>query len=200
MPIEDSARRIAQRLSRLQSALASQIIRILQNLDGGDGRGLVSSADNLRNAVAVRQQILAALRDAGVEAVEDEIERAAAEVAADVLATVPGSTEFAPRAMAQVERILRGQIDELASVWDGAADTLRHAIDRGVVTGLPLEDVIDQVSAAIDLTFKQAETVVNSAIMGTHRATLMAVAEETGEQLVYLYTGPDDGKTRPFCD
>lgn len=200
MPIEDSARRIAQRLDRLRRALGAEIVRILSQLDGSDGRGLTSSADNLRNAVAVRAQILSALRDAGVEIVEEEIERAAAEVAADVLATVPGSQEFAPRAMAQVERVLRGQIDELARVWDGAADTLRLAIDRGVVTGLPLEGVIGRVEAALDLTFAQAETVVNSAIMGTHRATLLAVAEETGEELVYLYTGPDDGKTRPFCD
>lgn len=199
MAIEDSTRRIAQRLDQLRRRLGAEIVRILAQMDGSDGRALTSSADNLRNAMEVRAQILAALRDAGAEALEDELEQAAAEVAAEVLQTVPGSAEFAPRAIQQIERVLRGQVDELANVWDAGADTLRLAIDRGVITGLPLEDLIERVEGALDLTFSQAETVVNSAIMGTHRATLLAVAEETGEELVYLYVGPDDGKTRPFC-
>lgn len=202
MPVDAAARGAARRLEQLRRALEAEMIRILRELEEDD-RGLVSSRENLRNAVAVRAQVLAVLRDAGVQVVEEEVERAAAEVAREVLsfydpATVEG---FAPNALNNVESILRGQIGQLSTVWDEAADTLRLAIDRAVVTGAPLEDLIERVQGALDGTFAQAESVVNSAIMGTLRATTLEMAEAANDgELVYFYTGPDDGKTRPFCD
>lgn len=190
---------VARRLDQLRRALLAEMIRIMASMDGAPNGVTVSSADNLRNAAAVRQQILAALRDAGVQVVEEEIERAAAEVAAQVLATAPGAADFAPRATARIETVLRGQIDQLANVWSDGADSLRLAIDRGVVSGLDLRELTDRVTAALEMTFAQAETVVNSAIMGVQRAALLEVGEESGEPLVYAYLGADDSKTRPFC-
>lgn len=192
---------VAARLEALRSALLAQIIRILRDLEE-DERGLVASKENLRNAIAVRSQVLAVLRDAGVDAVEAEVEQAAVEVAQDVLRGYDSGVvgAFAPRAMDTIEAVMRSQVAELPGIWDEAADNIRLAIDRGVVTGAPLEDIIARVSGQLDATFAQASSVVNSAIMGTLRTATIEMAEAAGDgDIVYLYTGPDDGKTRPFC-
>jgi hypothetical protein len=186
-------------MSALRKALNDEIVRILASMDGSATGRLTASADSLRNAQRVRLQLLAALRDAGVDVVEEETERAAAEIAAEVLRTVPGAEEFAPDAIQNIERVMQGQLSSLADVWSDGADALRLAIDRGIVTGADLSEVTENVQAALDVTFSQAETVVNSAIMGTHRQTLLEVGEEADDEIVYLYLGADDSKTRPFC-
>jgi len=190
---------VARRMAALRKALNDEIVRILASMDGSATGRLTSSADSLRNAMRVRQQLLAVLRDAGVNVVEEEAAAAAAEVAAEVLRTVPGAEEFAPDAVQNIERVMRSELSSLADVWSEGADKLRLAIDRGIVTGADLSEVTENVQAALDVTFSQAETVVNTAIVGTHRQTMLEVGESAEDEIVYLYLGADDSKTRPFC-
>ena len=197
MAIRDAKARAVSRLRRLRNRLDREIAIIVRPLNEEGGR-LSTDPENLRTALAVRTDILAALENLGAGDVQSETAIAAAEAAKEVVKTIPVES-FSPSMAATIERIVLTQLDGFPKIWDEAADNIRLIVDRAIVTGLGFPELLDRVAAQMNLTFSQAETLAEAAIMAAHRQTVLEIGKEMSG-ILYLYTGPKDGKIRPFCD
>jgi hypothetical protein len=200
-----------RRLELLRTSLQADIVRLLERLDT---KGGVLTADNLNNAMTVRTQVLDLLRVEGGPVAMTIAEQQSEAAARSALRKRNSKNErqIAPmaaitteaEAMASVRATTSGMIDDIEPVWRDAADTIRQAIDRGVSTGLPLRDLVAEVKDRLKIAKGQSEVVVEAAIRGAvTRATVMSAenaAQAAGETMGYLYDGPLDQKTRPFCD
>lgn len=54
-------------------------------------------------------------------------------------------------------------------------------------------------AAVMDATLAELETLANTVLLNTYREEAAAAAGETSPD-AYVYLGPEDGVTRPFCD
>lgn len=199
-----------RRLELLRISLQADIERLLERLDT---KGGVLTADNLNNALAVRSQVLDLLRAEGSPVAMTIAEQQSQAAASEALRKrtkkndreiAPGaSVTTEPEALAAVRATTSGMIGDIEPVWREAADQIRQAIDRGVSTGLPLRDLVAEVKDRLRITRDQSQVVVEAAIRGAvTKATVMSTeraGQAAGEPIGYLYDGPHDQKTRPFC-
>lgn len=78
------------------------------------------------------------------------------------------------------------------------AEELKSTIMRSVLTGIPPN--VNELHQDIgDSVLNSIETELNTSVAGFNQSLNNAKAEEAGLNL-YLYVGPDDDATRPFCD
>jgi hypothetical protein len=201
------------RLSALRASLQRDIVRLLDELDSKGGE-LVGTQDALSNAVRVRSQILDLLRSEGAPVALSIAEKGTEEAAAEVLRkrNTHEVTRDAPggqiTTQAEAHRAAlaaaSGTLDDLPSVWADAADEIRQAIDRATVTGGRVGDLRAAIAERLQVAQHQSEVVMEAAIRGAvTKATILdaeRAARETGDPMGYLYDGPEDSKTRPFCD
>lgn len=204
-----------RRLEALRRSLTQDVVRLLRRLNASAGR-LEGVADSLSNAVTVRSQVLELLRAEGAPIIVSELERATDEAAAEALrnrrtpkpkgetGTEAVGITLEARALATVRQSVSGLLDDIPPLWANAADEVRAAIDRGVSTGARLDDLVAEVSDRLAITITQSAVVLEAAVRaGYTRATVLAAeaaAQEAGEEMGYLYDGPEDAKTRPFCE
>ena len=197
-----------RRLSAIRRGLQSEIARLLKRLSTEDG---VVIRDSLGNYERIRSQVLEALRTDGAPLVLTVGEQASmAAVQSALKGAFPGKASkddpVAISTRAEAEATLRAStaavLDDIPIVWEAAADEVRQAIDRGLA-GLPLDELIAEVSERLDVSTTRSGVLVEAAIRAAYqRATLIAAenaAQGTGEPMAYLYDGPEDRKTRPFC-
>jgi len=202
-----------RRLEAIRAALTREMEALLRRLDQSNGR-LISTRDALANARRIRTQVLALMRQEGLPVIIGVAEAHVAEAVERSLAT-----SSAPRALADAHRSVGITMDaeakdsiarSVSGVLDGVADAfgagqqaMRRAMDVGISTSAPLADLIADVRAELDTTIARAQTAVETAIRGAARVTLVTQAERggkaAGEEMVYLWLGPVDSKTRPFC-
>ena len=207
-PIASAAR---GRLDAIRRALVAEMTRLLARLDTTGG-GLVSTKDALDNARRIRTQVLALLREDGLPVVIDVAEEAVADAVEAAIGaarkTPPAGlgavkVTFDAEAKDSIARSVNGVLDEVAVVFRDAAGSVRKAMDIGVNTGVPLDELVRDVSAKLDTTFSRAKSAVEMAVRGAARLTTVQQAERGGDAtdvaMAYLYDGPTDSKTRPFC-
>ena len=71
---------------------------------------------------------------------------------------------------------------------------------ESAITPTPLNVMASRLSAETDLLRSQAKTLVNTGLAQVQRQVQTEASESFNpEELVFLYIGPDDQKTRPFC-
>jgi len=201
-----------RRLEAIKRALVEEMRGLLRQMQAPAG-GTVAREDALRNAARIRSQVLSLMREDGLHVAIDIAEQSIVDaVDASISRTRVGSTRtigaglgvtFDAEARAAIERSVSGRLDEVAEAFREGQQAMRRAIDIGANTGAPLGDIIEEVMQALDTTFVRASTAVDTAVMGAHRRTLVEqaerAAEATGETIGYLYDGPRDARTRPFC-
>lgn len=202
-----------RRLEALRRSLQSEIADLLSRLDTEGGK-LVSRPDRLENAVRIRSQVFELLREDGAPVVLSVAE-VASQQAADAVLTprrargpagdgVAVGASFAPEAKASIRLTVSGALDDIPAVFDGAADKIRQAIDRGVNTSSSMRDLEAEVRGILDVTVDQSRVAVEAAVRGARQQALVIQAErgsiETGEETGYLYDGPEDDKNRDFCE
>jgi hypothetical protein len=195
------ADRARAQLEQLRAALNREIGRLLLRLDTKPGEdSLLYTRQALATAAEVRREVLQKLLEQGgviTSLTEDQAAAAALAVAADV-----DLGEFAPDQLNALDRIVRGQMDEVARLLGDGAEEIATAMRVGINTGAPLGDLIEEVQRALDTTFVRAQSAVDAAIMGAGRSVTVEsvkVANE-GEGLYgFRLVGPLDKKTRPWC-
>lgn len=87
--------------------------------------------------------------------------------------------------------------DVVANRIYGYVDDIRSVVMRGVITGnVPrFDDLHEQLGGAL---VNNLNTELNTALSGFSRTVNLSKADDLGIEL-FLYAGPDDGVTRPFC-
>jgi hypothetical protein len=211
--INSSADDARRRLELIRRALIREIESLLRRLDNSNGE-LIGTRGALANARQIKSQVLSLMREMGYPVVISLAEQKVEDAAQNALRAsmpprsmdpmAPGiDASFEAEAKASIERSVRGVLDEVAGLFADAEQEMRVAIDRGLSTAAPLEDVIDDVARALDTSFAKASAAVDAAIRGAStKATLEvadAASEATGVEMVFELDGPIDSKTRPWC-
>lgn len=207
--------RASGRLEKIRAALLVEMTARLRKLATKDGE-LVGEKDALDNARRIRTQLLTLMRDRGLPVVVSTAEAAIVDAVDAALRSAPrppvkqpessGTVGFTldAEARASIERSVSGVLDDVADVFGEAQAAIRQAIDTGLSTAAPLDRVIDDVATALSTSFSRAAVGVETAIRGAGTKALLMQAERAadamGEEIGYLYDGPEDRKTRPFCD
>lgn len=209
--IGPTASRARGRLEAIRVRLVAEMTRLLRRLSTAEGK-LASDEAALDNARRIRSAVLALLREdglpvvigAGEAAIADAVEVALGAARRDMTHVSPSlSVSFDAEAKDAIERSVSGVLDEIAEVFQGAADMVRKSIDAGLNTSVPLDDLIADVAAELDTSFGKASTAVETAVRMAMQKTTMdqgeRAAEASGAEVVWLYDGASDSKVRPFC-
>jgi hypothetical protein len=195
---EDSVNVVLRRLLELLDDVEDDLQTSLSRLSFVDGAAENTRA-NVKNARAVRRDILRALKKLGAD-VERMAKAEALDVAAAAVVAAEMGEGFNPDARARIARIVEGQLSDMSGLWPDAADEITRAVNAGITSGADLGKMTRAVSERLQVAAGHAASLVDSAIVGAERAALVEVGEDADADVVYLYLGPDDSKTRDFCE
>lgn len=174
--------------------LSRNLRKILRGIDDGKIRG--AEAANLLGSIMVK------LEQAGLEQVVNDIQ----DIYSAELLTIrehfrEGTDQrpvFTASDVQDVETLIRFQEDRIYSTIENHVDDTKATLMQSIVTGqkATLDDLLDGASERAAANIK---TELNTALMSFNRAVQARKAEELGFDL-FIYTGPDDNVTRPFCE
>jgi len=187
-------------LARAWVVVRERVVRLTNQLLVERGR-VTSTAVNLGVARKVAAELQTALQDAGYQ---DLVARAL-ETMGD-LATYQG---LGQTTVARVERTVAWsaqtldafhdiKLRELLSVSDAALRRVEQTLLRGIVGAQDRAELLNELLAELEVTLPQARTIYDTALSEFSRIAVTSTATgESGE--AFLYSGPIDGLTRPFC-
>jgi hypothetical protein len=107
-------------------------------------------------------------------------------------------TSMSGAAQRSMAAFAEGAVDQLLLRRDEAGSRLRDILVVGATTNAPVDDLVYELALAAEVTTQQAVVEAQTQLMGFHRDALETDAEASGIDL-FVYAGPDDGITRPFC-
>ena len=106
---------------------------------------------------------------------------------------------FSTGNLRSLSRLATDSVDQLLLRGEEAGKKLREILVAGAHTNAPIADLIAELGDAAEVTFRQAIVEAETQLMAFHRDGLAVESFDAGIDL-YLYEGPDDGVTRPFCE
>jgi len=194
-------KRLLGELDLLLNEVERQIKRSVSKLNQKDVReGLkVGERAALQQSLIVRAELRAILNEAGKLYVS-EVKEGIIVVAQEIVENDPVlPSEFTANPAQAVEDVIERQIDELDQVFIDSGDLVRKGIMRATISGTSFDPVMDEIEKRMKITKEQAKVVVTTSVHASARTAMVEVAEDSGLDYVYRYTGPDDRVTRPFC-
>ncbi len=91
---------------------------------------------------------------------------------------------------------------EIQTLGRGIVQALKAEMEIATVLPRPISGIAANISNAVGVAQGRARTIVNTALASIQRGVLsraMDSLESQGVGMYGYYTGPQDGKTRPFC-
>lgn len=182
-----------QRLRRdLERQLARTAARLERAIESGEVSRDVETARRIGDEIADLLQ-----RNFGV--VSERFERASARVAEATLGDLgdEGIPEtFTAQSAASLRAQVDGTLDDIATIGEEAAAELRTFIVDAVRSGV--EPDLDALTAKLDGAAARALTLMDTGIASFDREVMTQQATEAGV-VWFLYDGPSDDLTRPYC-
>jgi hypothetical protein len=195
---DEVSARYATELARVLRDLERQLRRLALDAiaSGGKRGGVLARA---ARAAALRRQVQQALRAAGY----DRLAETATSVRLDRLVAqmerLRGAAKLAAFTASDLARILA--LKELAKLDVlGQGEEIAHALWRTLAQGLfsqrPINDLLDDLAEAIDVELTQARTLYDTtvSVFGRQVEHMKSRPDD-----VFVYVGPLDRVTRPFC-
>lgn len=200
-PIALTEKKLLSELDKLLREVERQIQKSVAKLNEKDVRdGLkVGERAALQQSLKVRAELRGILETAGKLYVS-EVKEGIILVAQEIVEGDPIlPSEFTVNPAQAVEDVIERQIDELDQVFIDSGDLIRKGIMRATISGTSFDPVMDEIEKRMRITKNQAKVVVTTSVHASARTAMVEVAEDSGLDYVYRYTGPDDAVTRPFC-
>ncbi len=191
----------ADELEQVLRLLNRQLATLITRFQQREGR-LVRTAQQIGQAIAVRDDIRALLRVAGYDtlvaaAMDKPLDRLAAQVL-ESSAIAQASNVRTVGAAKAVQAFKDGRLAQLVGVGNDVADTLWRTVLDGVLGARPAFDLLTDLEDVLDTSRAGARTVYDTAVSTFSRQ--VDQLDTTGEpDELFLYAGPADLKTRPFC-
>jgi hypothetical protein len=192
---DDLGRSYARELALVKSDLERELRRLLLRAEHGSWTATALAA----RALQLRRELREVLARAGYDDLADTaavrgLERMARAVERTRLAArVAGFTSRDATRIAALKELAR--LDLLAQ-----GDEVAVAVWRSVVQGLyaqrPVADILDDLSTVLDREARDVATLYDTTVSIFGRR--VELLKSTDTQL-YIYAGPVDAKTRPFC-
>jgi len=187
-------------LARAWVVVRERVVRLTNQLLVERGR-VTSTAVNLGVARRVAAELQTALQDAGYQGLVTR----ALETMGD-LAKYQGMGQTA---VARVERAVAWSAEtldafhdiklrELLSVSDAALRRVEQTLLRGIVGAQDRGELLNELLAELEVTLPQARTIYDTALSEFSRIAVTSTATGESDE-AFLYSGPIDGLTRPFC-
>lgn len=200
---------LAARADRLSQAFADELHGVLLDTERrlrlvieqaatGSSSAVVKAARASRTKREIREALMAAGYDAMADVVTDApFDALVSKVLAGRRAALQ-SAEMTASAAQKIESLKAINFSELLSEGDDLARALWQATVRGVFASRSVGAILADLGAVIDRTEPQIRTLydLGISIFSRQVESLMAGSEP---DTPYLYAGPLDGKTRPFC-
>lgn len=187
---------LAHALKLVVQRMRFVIRRLRRNTDGR----VVADQGNLALALALKQDLVDALHTAGytdlaMRFANDPLDK----VAKAVLGTnAQGFVEIGRLDINTLVALKQLRLAELLQVGEEAAIRLWRVVIDGVLGLRRIEDLLDDVTDALDISERRARVVYDTAVSTYSRQVDALNHDGTAEEL-FFYVGPVDTKVRPFC-
>lgn len=183
-------------LSRLTRALKLE----LADWDVDDTSRLRRSFRNIARVIALRRQTRALLDEAGFDAlVVDALADPLDALAVTMLRGSGVDTKLGPNVRQTMRAWKDLRLADLLDIADDVARSMQRVALDGVLGLRPVDRLIGDVRTLLDVTERQARTLYDTAIAIFSRQVEQLQSTGDPEEL-FVYIGPDDEKTRPFCE
>ncbi len=189
----------AEDLDRVVTQINRQIRRLLARLDNSDGK-LIAERASLGRALALRAEITTAMDAAGfgdlVTRAFDLDDLAILTLKGNgIAARAARQTPIDPNIVTALQELREA---DLLAMGEQAADAFWRAALDGVIGSRDLADLVDDMADLADVTKRQARTLHDTAVSTYSRQVRqLGLPGEPDDR--FLYMGPFDGRTRPFC-
>jgi hypothetical protein len=187
----------AAELGEVLTLLTAKIRRLVRELQTTTTGRIAATEQNLALAVRLRADLGQALDQAGYHtlafrAIDAPLDRLAAQLVA--------SQTIEPFAL-DVDALVAlkdVRLAELLQVGDDIAVQLWRVMVDGVVGARPVLDLVDDVADVLDISDTYAQSVYDTLTATYSRQVGLIGTTGEGDE-AFLYVGPDDHRTRPFC-
>lgn len=187
--------RLRRELEQLLNRQMEEVERLFRRLQREGG-----TAERLAIARAVADKLADQVEALGSTLASD-YRRLASEVVAEVGAELREweiPDEMSAPAVTTLQAQLGGTVDDISTIaGEGAAELRQAILEMARTTRTPAE-ALDAVRGAMGSTLAQAITTVDTGVAGLDRSVSLIQASDTGFTW-FLYDGPLDSITRPFC-
>src|SRR3990167_2166190 len=194
-------RRFAEDLEHVLFRLNTQIRKLVRELDTKGGK-LVSTHATLGRALRLRTELNAAMDTAGYPAlVNQTVARGLDKLAETVLSgrTIAArAAQMTPLNLESLGALKDMRIADLLELGERVSTTLWRTTVDGVLGFRPVPDLVDELAAVTDVSARQARTLHDTAV-STYGRTVDQLDLSGAASERFLYIGPDDDATRPFC-
>lgn len=193
---EDAGRTFARALSRALRDTEREIARIIR--DEPQRTAIVKAAQ----ANQLRTELRQALRSAGYDDLAEtaygpQLDRITAAVL-DGRRIAQQSARLTQGITLRLEAIRLLMIEDLLEEGDDVAKELWQAAVRGIFGGRPTRDILEDLADRLDRSQAHIETLYDTTI-SIYGRQVEALQAGPDPEATFLYLGPDDEKTRPFC-
>lgn len=174
-----------------------QLAKVIKDASEGASTAILKG----RNASRTKIEIRNALEQAGYDGlIEDATGVPLDQMAKAVLALRVADKELATTDafLARVEALKALYATDLLDMGQALANALWQATVRGIFGAQPVNKILEDLAAIIDDTEAHIRTLYDTSVSIFGRQVEALQAGNDPETL-YVYLGPDDEKTRPFC-
>jgi hypothetical protein len=191
----------ADELEQVLRLLNRRLSHLVSRFTQEQGR-LMRTAVAIGQAIAVRDDIRAALRQSGYDTLvavvmDQPLDRLAQAIfststIAQAAAAATNGTQTALKAFKD------GRLAQLVGVGDDLGDALWRTVLDGVLGVRPMADLLIDLEDVLDLSREGARRIYDTAVATFSRQVDQIGTSGTPDEL-FLYAGPADTRTRPFC-
>jgi hypothetical protein len=206
---QEQGNTIASTADRISRAFATELARVLRDTERalqpilrraleGDRTAQVTGARGL----ALRREIRQTLTRSGFDyLVSRATETAVKRMAETVLSTRVGRGELAlvqpnPAKLQALVDIGRAN---LLAIGDDTAAALWRSMASWVFSARPTQDILDDLFGVLDDDVASVHTLFDTQVSMFGRQVEAVATEDLPADQPFMYVGPHDTKTRPFC-
>lgn len=203
------AERIAATGERLGAAFARELSKVWRDVERelvqlvvGARPGSVTDAIRATRAVVLKEQIRAVLSQAGYDRLVASATQLSAEVMVEAVLTRAAIAEIAsltPSMATTLEALRQIAATDLLGAGDEVATALWRSLAQQVFTTRPTREIVQDLADVLDLQDAEVQTLYDTqvSVYGRHVEALNTATLPDDQP--YLYVGPIDDVTRPFC-
>lgn len=193
-------RRVVVVLNEIAARLTAEIEALVAQLDT-DGGVIQQTAYNANNVARIRAEVLALAEQEGVPSVLEVLRGELPGVIQQAIADYPVPDDAIAVITEDLLAVVEGQEAEVARViGGGSADAVASAVRQSLTGALDVAALQANVARALDTSLGRAAVALDRAVREVQDRALILAGEAADETFVYVYTGPDDAVTRPYCE
>lgn len=141
------------------------------------------------------------LREAGIGSYLEPISGLLGDAAQSMVAMSGGVEAFSALSPTALQEVFTEASLDMASLSSQTTRMVKTILEQMTVVPVPLREAAKMITSQTNILESRAKTVVNTALAQVQRRISQQALESIPpEEQLLLYVGPDDSRTRGFCD